>query len=43
MFWIVSGVIICVLILVYALCRAAKNGEEIEIKLSEQNRRDHGA
>ena len=43
MFWIISGVIVCVLILEYALCRAAKNREELEIKLSEQNRRSHGA
>ncbi len=43
MFWIVAGVIVCVLILAYALCRAAKNREELEDKLSEQNRRSHGA
>ena len=43
MFWITAGiVIICVLVVVYVLCRSAKNREELEVKLSGQNRRSHG-
>jgi len=43
MFWIIVLAIVCVLIVLYALCRAAKNREELEDRLTQKNRRSHGA